>query len=253
MLNSLAGSIQPSDYIVPDLTEELRKGRISYPPTIDGLVSCCTHAMCADDPDGPLDLRPGSTEEQDFIYPPSHAWRHLGTQSVQINNQSKIASLSVVNTSQRWGINELGSNQFLHGNGMLRVLVTHDPTIDDNNESEGSLPSEAVLSIDNIPHWHVFDEDDNDDHEPDPPAGVICKIPPSVITDIMTKLDNPGNATIPELQARAFVKDINEMLSYHVDGVGSVESEPWPVPQWDETHYSNAADSANPSEYADRQ
>jgi hypothetical protein len=134
---------------------------------------------------------------------------------------------------------------------MLRVLVTHDPTIDDDHGSAGTSPSEAVLSIDNIHHWHVFDENDDDDHEPDPPAGVICRIPASVITDMMTKLNNPGNATILELQARAFVKDINEMLSYHVDGVGSVGSEPWPVPQWNETHYWNAADSANPSEYAD--
>jgi hypothetical protein len=204
----------------------------------------------ADPFEEPLSL---SIKEKDFIYPPSHAWRHLGTLSVQINSQSKTVRLFVVTISQRRGINELGSNQFLHGNGMLRVPFTHDSTIDDNNGSAGTLSSEAALSIDHIPHWHVFDENDDDENEPDPTAGVICKIPASVITDMITKLDNPGNATIPEAEARAFVKDINEMLSYHVDGVGIVESRPWPVPQWNETHYWNAADSANPSEYSDEQ
>jgi hypothetical protein len=136
---------------------------------------------------------------------------------------------------------------------MLRVLVTHDWIGNDNDGSAWTLPSEAVLSIDNIPHWHVFDEGGRIGKKPDPPAGVICKIPASVISDMMTKLDAPGNATIPEAQARAFVKDINEMLSYHVDGVGSVGSEPWPVPYWNETHYSNAADSVDTSLYPDDQ
>jgi hypothetical protein len=97
MLNRLAGSIQPSDYVVPDLTEETRKKSISHlTSTLDGLVPCCAHTICADDPEEPLSLKPGSTKEHDFVDPPSHAWRHLDTQPVQINGLSKIASLFVV-------------------------------------------------------------------------------------------------------------------------------------------------------------
>jgi len=196
---------------------------------------------------------PGSTKEQDFIDPPSHAWRHLQTQSVRINGQLKTARLFVADVSGRRGTNELGEDQYLHGNGMFRVLVTHNATIDHVDELGATTPSEAVLSIDNIPHWHVYAEDDDDDHEPDTAAGVICKIPASVVADMMTKLDNPGDATISELHAKAFVKDIKEVLSYHVDGVGTVGIEDWPVPQWNEPDELYDSASPGPSQYADEQ